>query len=195
MNWPYADYAKIADYLLLMGYDEHWDGSRPGSIAGQVWFEDALDKRMKDLDPDRTIVAIGGYGYDWVKGQSHPRAHLRGGGALGAGLRSRYRVRPGNSNPHFSFIEDDGKRHDVWFLDGVTAFNEIQAGDAYASRRLCAVAVGFRRSLDLVGDGPALRCSGAKRAAQDRNEPGYRLRRRRRVVARAPRSRPKANDL
>src|SRR4029079_16624782 len=41
-EWPYADYAKIADYLLLMGYDEHWDGSRPGSIAGQVWFEDAL---------------------------------------------------------------------------------------------------------------------------------------------------------
>ena len=34
------------------------------------------------------------------------------------------------SNPHFSFVED-GKRHDVWFLDGVTAFNEIHAADAY----------------------------------------------------------------
>jgi hypothetical protein len=28
---------------------------------------------------------------------------------------------PETSNPHFSFMEDDGKRHDVWFLDGVTA--------------------------------------------------------------------------
>ena len=38
---------------------------------------------------------------------------------------------PETANPHFSFIEDDGKRHDVWFLDGVTAFNEIHAADAY----------------------------------------------------------------
>jgi len=38
---------------------------------------------------------------------------------------------PETSNPHFSFIEDDGKRHEVWFLDGVTAFNEIHAADAY----------------------------------------------------------------
>jgi hypothetical protein len=69
-SWPYADYAGIVDYMLLMGYDQHWDGSAPGSIAGQDWFEKTLEKRLKDLDPDRTIVAIGGYGYDWVKGQS-----------------------------------------------------------------------------------------------------------------------------
>ena len=68
-SWPYAAYAKIADYIVLMGYDQHWDESRSGSIAGQSWFEDTLDKRMKELDPDHTIVAIGGYGYDWIKGQ------------------------------------------------------------------------------------------------------------------------------
>jgi len=59
-SWPYAAYAKIADYIVLMGYDEHWHESRSGSIAGQSWFEDTLDKRMKELDPDHTIVAIGG---------------------------------------------------------------------------------------------------------------------------------------
>jgi hypothetical protein len=42
---------------------------------------------------------------------------------------------PETSNPHFSFMEDDGKRHDVWFLDGVTAFNEIHAADAYRPAR------------------------------------------------------------
>ena len=38
---------------------------------------------------------------------------------------------PRTSNPHFSYIEDDGKHHDVWFLDGVTAYNEIHAADDY----------------------------------------------------------------
>jgi spore germination protein YaaH len=68
-SWPYATYAKIADYLLLMGYDQHWEEGTAGSIAGQSWFEQTLDKRMKELNPDRTIIAIGDYGYDWVKGQ------------------------------------------------------------------------------------------------------------------------------
>jgi cellulose synthase/poly-beta-1,6-N-acetylglucosamine synthase-like glycosyltransferase/peptidoglycan/xylan/chitin deacetylase (PgdA/CDA1 family) len=130
-EWPYADYAKIADYLLLMGYDEHWDGSRPGSIAGQVWFEDALDKRMKDLDPGRTIIAIGGYGYDWVKGQATQELTFEEAVLSARDSEAEIEFDPETSNPHFSFIEDDGKRHDVWFLDGVTAYNEIQAGDAY----------------------------------------------------------------
>jgi peptidoglycan-N-acetylglucosamine deacetylase len=34
-SWPYEAYGNIADYLLLMAYDQHWDGSVPGSIAGQ----------------------------------------------------------------------------------------------------------------------------------------------------------------
>jgi peptidoglycan-N-acetylglucosamine deacetylase len=38
---------------------------------------------------------------------------------------------PQTANPHFSFIEDDGNRHDVWFLDAVTAFNEIETGNSY----------------------------------------------------------------
>ena len=130
-DWAYADYAKIADYLLLMGYDEHWDQSRPGSIAGQVWFENALDKRMKDLDPNRTIIALGGYGYDWVKGQATQELTFEEAVLSARDSEADIEFDPETSNPHFSFIEDDGKRHDVWFLDGVTAYNEIQSGDAY----------------------------------------------------------------
>ncbi|MGO8839994.1 MAG: polysaccharide deacetylase family protein [Methyloceanibacter sp.] len=130
-SWPYATYAKIADYMLLMGYDQHWDDSAAGSIAGQDWFEDTLDKRMKELDPERTIVAIGGYGYDWIKGQ--PTQELTFEEAVLSARDSEADIEfdPETGNPHFSFIEDDGKRHDVWFLDGVTAYNEIETGDSY----------------------------------------------------------------
>ena len=130
-SWPYTAYARIADYLLLMGYDEHWEEGGPGSIAGQSWFEETLDKRMKDLDPDRTILAIGGYGYDWVKGQ--PAEDLTFEEAMLSARDSEAEITfdPETENPHFSFIEEDGKRHDVWFLDGVTAFNEMHAADGY----------------------------------------------------------------
>src|SRR5215831_18403889 len=130
-SWPYATYAQIADYMLLMAYDQHWNDSSPGSVAGQDWFEDTLDKRMQELDPNRTIVAIGGYGYDWVKG--HPTQELTFEEAVLSARDSEADIvfDPQTSNPHFSFIEDDGNRHDVWFLDGVTAYNEIESGDSY----------------------------------------------------------------
>ena len=130
-SWPYATYAQIADYMLLMGYDQHWDQSAPGSIAGQDWFETILDKRMQELDPDRTIVAIGGYGYDWIKGHETQELTFEEAVLSAKDSEAEIEFDPKTANPHFSFIEDDGNRHDVWFLDGVTAYNEIEAGDAY----------------------------------------------------------------
>ena len=129
--WPYQTYANIVDYLLLMGYDEHWSTGKPGSIAGQHWFEQALDKRMRTLDPAYTIVALGGYGYDWVKGAPAESLSFQDAVLSARDSEADIVFDPESFNPHFSFVEDDGKRHDVWFLDAVTAFNEIHAADAY----------------------------------------------------------------
>ena len=46
-HWPYAAYAQLVDYTLLMAYDQHDDSSEAGSIAGQSWYETTLDKRMR----------------------------------------------------------------------------------------------------------------------------------------------------
>jgi hypothetical protein len=90
-----------------------------------------LDKRMQELDPDRTIVAIGGYGYDWIKGHQTQELTFEEAVLSAKDSEADIEFDPKTANPHFSFIEDDGNRHDVWFLDGVTAYNEIEAGDAY----------------------------------------------------------------
>ena len=130
-DWPYETYAHIADYLVLMAYDQHWEEGEPGSIAGQTWFEDTLDKRLATLDPDHTIIAIGGYGYDWVKGQKTQDLTFEEAVLSAKDSEADIDFDPDSNNPHFSFVEDDGNRHDVWFLDGVTAFNEIHAADVY----------------------------------------------------------------
>jgi len=86
---------------------------------------------MQKLDPDHTIIAIGSYGYDWVKGQSASALSFEEAVLSARDSEAEITFDPETSNPHFSFIEDDGKRHDVWFLDGATAYNEVHTADAY----------------------------------------------------------------
>jgi spore germination protein YaaH len=64
-DWNYRAFAQASDYLMLMAYDQHWAEGEPGPIAAQNWFEQGLRLRLRELDPARTIVCVGGYGYDW----------------------------------------------------------------------------------------------------------------------------------
>ena len=129
-NWPYKAYSQIVDYTMLMAYDEADDSGPPGAIAGQGWYEKTLDRRMRQLPADSTIVALGSYGYDWINGGQ--ASSLGFADAMVAARDSGAKIQfDAANNPHFSYEEADGTKHDVWFLDGVTAFNEIHAADAY----------------------------------------------------------------
>jgi cellulose synthase/poly-beta-1,6-N-acetylglucosamine synthase-like glycosyltransferase/peptidoglycan/xylan/chitin deacetylase (PgdA/CDA1 family) len=128
--WPYQAYANIVDYTVLMAYDETDESGAPGAIAGQDWYEKTLDKRMRQLPADSTIVAIGSYGYDWVKGGSTQVNSFENVMTSARDNGATVQFDPATNNPHFSYDDNDG-HHNVWFLDGVTAFNQIHAADPY----------------------------------------------------------------
>ena len=130
-DWPYRAYAQIVDYTMLMAYDEADDSGPPGAIAGQGWYEKALDRRMRELPADSTIIILGSYGYDWINGgQANPLGfHDAMGAARDAGATVGFDE--ATNNPHFAYREGDGTRHDVWFLDAATVFNQIHAADPY----------------------------------------------------------------
>ncbi|HKQ46229.1 MAG TPA: polysaccharide deacetylase family protein [Rhizomicrobium sp.] len=130
-GWPYRTYADIVDYTMLMAYDQVDEHGPPGSIAGQDWYEKTLDKRMRQLPADSVIVTLGSWAYDWA--DNNPAMVLSFEFAMAAARDNGATVLfdPASNNPHFSYDEADGTRHDVWFLDGVTVFNQIHAADPY----------------------------------------------------------------
>jgi cellulose synthase/poly-beta-1,6-N-acetylglucosamine synthase-like glycosyltransferase/peptidoglycan/xylan/chitin deacetylase (PgdA/CDA1 family) len=130
-DWNYRSYAAATDYQILMAYDEHFEEGSPGAIASQSWFANALTRRMRELDPAKTIVAIGNYAYDWSS--KPPAVDMTFQEAV---LASKESAAPivfdGKTlNPHFDYLEDDGSTHHVWFLDAVTAQNQIHAADVF----------------------------------------------------------------
>ena len=131
-DWDYKGFAAATDYSILMAYDQHWAGSDPGSVAAQSWYERNLASRMTELDPNKTIIAIGSYGYDWIAGESEAR-EVTVQEALLAARDSEASIvfDEETKNPHFQYTEEDNSIHDVWFLDGVTAYNQMHAGNRF----------------------------------------------------------------
>ncbi|MBV9993101.1 MAG: glycosyltransferase [Alphaproteobacteria bacterium] len=130
-DWPYEDYANIADYTILMAYDEHDDSDVAGSIAGQGWFEKNLAKRMRVLDPASTIIGIGNYGYDWHGNRYADTLNFQDAVLAARDSEADIDFDDATGNAHFSYLENDKSTHDVWFLDAVTAYNQIHSADVY----------------------------------------------------------------
>lgn len=136
-GWPLPALQKAADTLVLMAYDEHYGTGTPGPAAGQDWFELNLSKVFEDLDPSRTILALGAYGYDWMA----PAGKAAPGRAIAVTFHESMVLAHDagvdvasdrdSLNPTFAYKDDVGRNHSVWFLDAVAAFNEIHAADAW----------------------------------------------------------------
>ena len=132
-EWNYRDYAAASDYLMLMAYDQHYAGSEDsGSVAAQDWYERNLAGRMHDIDPAKTIVCLGNYGYDWTSGSKSANEVTVQEAVISAkDSEADIEFDPATRNPHFEFDEDDGSHHTVWFLDAVTAYNQMRAASGY----------------------------------------------------------------
>lgn len=125
-DFLYRELASHADYLILMAYDEHWSTGTAGPIAGLPWFAKVLNQRQHDVPIQKMIVAIGNYGYDWIK-DSHHAEEMTFEEAMLAAKESEGNIRldPSALNPTFDYADDDGRIHQVWLLDAVTAFNQL----------------------------------------------------------------------
>lgn len=64
--YDYEEQGVIADYVVLMGYDEHWGGSGdPGSTSSQPFLEQSLDNLLSMVPADKVIDALPFYTRLW----------------------------------------------------------------------------------------------------------------------------------
>jgi cellulose synthase/poly-beta-1,6-N-acetylglucosamine synthase-like glycosyltransferase/peptidoglycan/xylan/chitin deacetylase (PgdA/CDA1 family)/spore germination protein YaaH len=131
-DWNYQAYSAAADYVILMAYDQHWTGSDAGPVAAQDWFEQNLDKRMRELNPGKTILALGNYGYDWNdKNQQVDEVTFQEALIKARESETAASFDDATRNPYFEYDEDDESHHKLWFLDAVTAYNQMRAASGY----------------------------------------------------------------
>ena len=150
-DFDYATIAARTDGVVLMDYDEHESENEAGPVASQDWFTKNLEIAKQKVPLDKLICAIGNYGYDWVqKPRKNPPPGLKNVNVtvqeawIGARDSDEDIDFDSDSlNPHFSYMDESNLRHDVWFLDGVTALNEMRSARTLGDQDVRAVAAGI----------------------------------------------------
>jgi cellulose synthase/poly-beta-1,6-N-acetylglucosamine synthase-like glycosyltransferase/spore germination protein YaaH/peptidoglycan/xylan/chitin deacetylase (PgdA/CDA1 family) len=163
-EYDYKSISSAADGVVLMNYDEHYPGAAAGPVASQDWFEQNLKYASSVIPKEKVICAIANYGYDWVqkpkKGKLPPEVHDSTVSVQDAWLAARDSDEDVNfdddaMNPHFSYLDERNLRHDIWFVDGVTALNQMRAAQSMGIKTFALWRLGSEdRSLWRVWDMP-----------------------------------------
>jgi cellulose synthase/poly-beta-1,6-N-acetylglucosamine synthase-like glycosyltransferase/peptidoglycan/xylan/chitin deacetylase (PgdA/CDA1 family)/spore germination protein YaaH len=122
-------YAALNDRIILMLYDEHSEPHSTGPVASQAWYEAQARRAAAVVPADKLVLAVGAYAYDWndaepnaVPDEQTFQDVMRLAREHGAEVHFDSR----SLNPYMSWTASDSTDHAFWFLDGVTAFNELR---------------------------------------------------------------------
>ena len=70
-SYDYAKLAQYSDYLMLMTYDEHYQGGAAGPVAGLPFVESSIKAALKSVPADKLLLGIPFYGRIWKQGESY----------------------------------------------------------------------------------------------------------------------------
>src|SRR4051812_26896335 len=165
-DFDYAAVSAHSDGVVLMNYDEHYPyPGGPGPVASRSWFAQNLVAAKKKIPQDKLICAIANYGYDWVRTSGKQKLPAGTPRTTNASVQEAWLAARDSDedvdfdydsqNPHFSYLDEHDLRHDVWFLDAVSALNEMRAAQELGIKTFALWRLGSEdRSLWRIWDMP-----------------------------------------
>lgn len=68
-SYDYQELAQYADYLMIMAYDESWQGSAPGPVASVSFAERSIQYALSiGVPSSKVVLGLPHYGRYWVEG-------------------------------------------------------------------------------------------------------------------------------
>jgi cellulose synthase/poly-beta-1,6-N-acetylglucosamine synthase-like glycosyltransferase/spore germination protein YaaH/peptidoglycan/xylan/chitin deacetylase (PgdA/CDA1 family) len=179
-DYDYAGIGKSADAVILMNYDQHWRTSPPGPIAAQDWFTKNIDAILKLVPPQKLVMGIANYAYDWPSnagkkaGEQARVESFQESIVTASESEAEVQFDDDSLNPFYSYSDEHNFIHRVWMLDGVTAYNELRAAERVGVQGTALWRLGSEDpSIWTIWDVP--RPDDATRAKLEGMPPGYDL--------------------
>jgi peptidoglycan-N-acetylglucosamine deacetylase len=127
-EWNLGAYAKVADRLVLMDYDEHTNDAEAGPIASQSWFVAHLKAALAVVPREKAILGIGSYAYDWTGVGKGDTTSVEEAWLAAHDSEAKITFDKISGNSTYSY-EENGESHTVWLLDAASAWNELRVAD------------------------------------------------------------------
>ncbi|MBP3577759.1 MAG: hypothetical protein J6K15_06580 [Lachnospiraceae bacterium] len=112
---------KIADYVIIMAYDEHYSGSaNAGSVASLGFLKKAVKDTLNKMPKERVVMAIPFYTRLWAEGENGELSSeaLTMNGAKDVLARNKVKAEPDEaSGQNYAAYKKDGKTYKIWMED------------------------------------------------------------------------------
>ncbi|WP_240620272.1 glycosyl hydrolase family 18 protein [Peribacillus acanthi] len=127
---------KIADYIVIMGYDEHWGTSpKAGSVSSLPWIQEGLQLLMQEVPSHKILLGVPFYTREWVtdlstkKVKSHDRTmHQVNQMISSKGLK---KVWDSKASQYYVEYSTETEKHQVWIEDKTSMGKRIDLVKGY----------------------------------------------------------------
>lgn len=148
-HYDRAEQGKVADYVIIMGYDEHYVGSDTGSVASLPWVEQGVKDTLAEVPAKRTILAIPFYTRLWK---------TTDGGALTSeaiGMDQAQQAISDNgaetywdktTSQNYGTYEGDGATYQIWLEDSKSIAEKVKLIPKYKLAGVAEWKLGFENS-------------------------------------------------
>lgn len=138
----------VVDYVIIMGYDEHYVGSDAGSVASLPWVEQGVQDTIAEVTPERTILAIAFYTRLWKTT----------GGAVTSeaiGMDEAQNVLStngvevawdGSVGQNYATFEQDNSTYQIWLEDAQSIAEKVKLIQKYNLAGVAQWKLGFENS-------------------------------------------------
>lgn len=155
-NWSTCynrkDLSKYADYIIIMGYDQHWEGSPvSGSVAQLNWVEDSLKKILEEVPADKLILAVPFYTRLWqetyVNGKTvvTSKALSMEEGEKAIKENNAIKVWDEESGQYYAEYKKDGSLYRIWLEDENSIKRKVQLANKYDIAGVASWRKGFEK--------------------------------------------------
>ena len=148
-HYDRAEQGRVVDYVIIMGYDEHYVGSEEaGSVASLPWVEQGIKDTLAEVPAERVINAVPFYSRLWKT-----LAGTLSSEAIGMGqaqeVVAKYNVETywdKNTSQNYGAFENEGAEFQIWIEDAQSIAEKVKLSSQYILAGVAAWKLGFESS-------------------------------------------------
>lgn len=148
-HYDRAEQGRVVDYVIIMGYDEHYVGSeKAGSVASLPWVEQGIKDTLTEVPAERVINAVPFYSRLWKT-----LAGTLSSEAIGMGqaqeVVQKYKVETywdKNTSQNYGAFESEGAEFQIWIEDAQAIAEKVKLSSKYNLAGVAAWKLGFESS-------------------------------------------------